>query len=89
MFRSITARLADRMSELVDEILVGDFDYVIDGDEVYADIDYDRIARECGTRVRQPAPLIDRDRRPGTVPARPAVCVSPVRPLPAAATRTN
>jgi hypothetical protein len=89
MFRSITARFADRMSDLVDEMLVGDFDYVIDGDEVYADIDYEWLARECGARVRSTPALTDRDRRPGTIPPRPAVCVSPVRPLTAAATRTN
>lgn len=89
MFRSITARFADRVSDLVDEMLVGDFDYVTDGDEVYADIDYERLARECGARVRSIPGIADRDRRPGTVAPRPAVCISPVRPLTAAATRSK
>ena len=33
MFRSVTSRLAARMSDLIDDMLVGDFDYIIDGDE--------------------------------------------------------
>jgi hypothetical protein len=80
------------MSDLIDDMLVGDFDYIVDGDDVYADIDYDRLARECGGRVRPaapPTPLINRDRRPGTVAAQPAVCFSPVRPLTAAGTRAS
>jgi hypothetical protein len=73
-------------------MLVGDFDYIVDGDDVYADIDYDRLARECGGRVRPaapPTPLINRDRRPGTVAVQPTVCTSPVRPLTAAAARVS
>ena len=89
MFRSITSRFADRVSDLVDEMLIGDFDYIVEGDELYADIDYERLASECGARVRLAPALTDRDRRPGTVPPRPAICVSPVRPLTAAATRAN
>jgi hypothetical protein len=80
------------MSDLIDDMLVGDFDYIVDGDDVYADIDYDRLARECGGRVRPaapPTPLINRDRRPGTVAVQPTVCTSPVRPLTAAAARVS
>jgi hypothetical protein len=79
------------MSDLVDDMLLGDFDYIVDGDEVYADVDYDRLTHECGGRVRPPAPpatLVTRDRRPGMVAAQPAVCTSPVLPLTAAAART-
>jgi hypothetical protein len=92
MFRSVTSRVAAHMSELIDDMLVGDFDYIVDGDEVYADIDYDRLSRECGGRVRPAAPstpLINRDRRPGTVAPQPAVCTSPMRPLTVAASRRS
>jgi hypothetical protein len=81
MFRATTLRLANRMSDLIDDMLVGDFDYIADGDEVYADVDYYRMTRECGARMRPAAEHVDRDRRPGTVPPAPAVCSSPVRPL--------
>jgi hypothetical protein len=80
------------MSDLIDDMLVGDFDYIVDGDDVYADIDYDRLTRECGGRVRAaapPTPVINRDRRPGQVAAQPTVCISPVRPLTAAGTRAS
>jgi len=92
MFRSVTSRLAAHMSELIDDMLVGDFEYIVDSDDVYADIDYFRLARECGGRVRPaapPMPLINRDRRPGTVAPQPTVCTSPVRPLTAAGTRAS
>jgi hypothetical protein len=80
------------MSDLIDDMLVGDFDYIVDGDDVYADIDYDRLALECGGRVRPATPptsLINRDRRLGTVTPQPTVCTSPVRPLTAAGARVS
>ena len=58
MFRSVTNNLALRISELIDDILVGDFDYILDGDELYADVDYFRKHPHHGPEQRpggQPA----------------------------------
>jgi hypothetical protein len=89
MFRSATARVAARMSDLIDDMLVGDFDYIVDGEDVYADIDYDRLSRECGARVRPAISFVDRDRRPGMVDAQPTVCTSPMWALTVAASRRS
>ena len=92
MFRSATNNFALRISDLIDDMLVGDFDYVLDGDELYADVDYYRKhphhADELswtpsagrGFGAQRAAAAGPKERRPGTVPARAAVCVSPARP---------
>jgi hypothetical protein len=91
MFRSATNNFAHRISELIDDMLVGDFDYILVGDELYADVDYYRkhphhageltwtpsAGRGFGPqRTTSAGP---NERRPGMVPARAAVCVSPAR----------
>jgi hypothetical protein len=72
-------------------MLVGDFDYIRDGDQIYADIDYFRAhphhagelawtpAAGRGIGPSRSASAGPRERRPGTVPARAAVCLSPAR----------
>lgn len=89
MFRSATNYLANRISDLVDDMLVGDFDYILDGDELYADVDYFRKhphhAAELswtpsagrGFGPQRTAVVGPKERRPGTAPARVASCVSP------------
>jgi hypothetical protein len=91
MFRSATNNFAHRISDLIDDMLVGDFDYILDGDELYADVDYYRKhphhageltwtpAAGRGFGPQRTAASGSKDRRPGTVPARTAECVSPVR----------
>ncbi|MCL2419351.1 MAG: hypothetical protein FWD04_08665 [Conexibacteraceae bacterium] len=72
------------MSDLIDDMLVGDFDYVYDGDDVYADVDYHRHepaltwtpAAGRGNGPQRPAFAGPVARRPGTVPAREPVCAS-------------
>lgn len=90
MFRSATTRFVHRLSDLIDDMLVGDFDYILDGDELYADVDYYRrhphhvpeltwtpaAGRGLGPQ-RSPA-AGPRERRPGTVDTRPAICLSPM-----------
>jgi len=89
MFRS-AIRFAALMSDLIDEMLVGDFDYIFDDDHVYADVDYHRAhphhealswtpAAGRGVGPQRPAVSGPKSRRPGTVPAQPAACVAPVR----------
>lgn len=102
MFRSTTTRLAHRVSDLIDDMLVGDFDYVLDGDDLYADVDYYRThphhveeltwtpAAGRGFGPQRSATAGPRERRPGVVPARAAVCITPlgasrIRPATAAA----
>ena len=89
MFRSATNNFTLRISDLIDDMLVGDFDYILDGDELYADVDYYRKhphhagelswtpAAGRGFGAQRSAFVGPRERRPGTVPAGPAVCVSP------------
>jgi hypothetical protein len=91
MFRSATIRLALRVSEVIDDMLVGDFDYILDGDRLYADVDYYREhphhdadltwtpAAGRGFGPQRTAAAGPSARRPGTVAARPAACASPVR----------
>jgi hypothetical protein len=89
MFRSANNNFAHRISDLIDDMLVGDFDYILDGDELYADVDYFRKhphhAGELtwtpsagrGVGPQRTAVAGPNERRPGMVPARSAVCVSP------------
>lgn len=91
MFRSATNNLALRISDLIDDMLVGDFEYIVDGEHVYADVDYYRRhphhAGELswtpsagrGFGAQRAAVAGPKERRPGTVPAQTAVCVSPAR----------
>jgi hypothetical protein len=91
MFRSATNNFTLRLSDLIDDMLVGDFDYVLDGEELYADVDYYRKhphhagelswtpAAGRGYGPQRAAVVGPKERRPGTVPASPAVCVSPAR----------
>jgi hypothetical protein len=43
MFRQRATRLAARLADAIDEMLVGDFDFIEDESGLYADVDYDRI----------------------------------------------
>jgi|SRR5579863_1236971 len=91
MFRSTTTRLAQRVSDLIDDMLVGDFDYILDGEDLYADVDYFRKhphhvadlswtpAAGRGLGPQRTAVSGPKERRPGTVAARAATCVSPAR----------
>jgi hypothetical protein len=91
MFRSATNNFAHRISDMIDDMLVGDFDYILDGEELYADVDYFRKhphhAGELtwtpsagrGFGPQRAATAGPKERRPGTVPARASACVSPVR----------
>jgi hypothetical protein len=91
MFRSVTNNFARRISDLIDDMLVGDFDYILDGEELYADVDYYRThphhaleltwtpAAGRGLGPQRAAVAGPKERRPGTVPARAAACVSPRR----------
>jgi hypothetical protein len=91
MFRSTTTRLAQRFSDLIDDMLVGDFDYILDGEDLYADVDYYREhphhvaeltwtpAAGRGLGPQRSAVGGPKERRPGTTAPRAATCVSPVR----------
>lgn len=91
MFRSATNNFALRISDLIDDMLLGDFDYILDGDELYADVDYYRThphhAAELtwtpsagrGFGPQRAARVGPKERRPGTVPSRTAACVSLAR----------
>lgn len=93
MFRSSTTRFVQRISDLIDDALVGDFEYIADGEHVYADVDYYREhPHHCPELTWTPAAgrgagpqrgilAGPQDRRPGTVAPRPPVCLSPVRPV--------
>ncbi len=91
MFREAIIHLATRLSAHIDDMLLGDFDYIAYGDRVYADVDYRRLRRHHPTPLSwTPAagrgfgpqrPLVAGpvSRRPGSVPERPVTCVSSVR----------
>lgn len=91
MFRSTTTRLAQRVSDLIDDMLVGDFDYISDGDKLYADVDYYRKhphhvadltwtpSAGRGFGPQRSAAGGPKERRPGAVASGAGVCVSPVR----------
>jgi hypothetical protein len=101
MFRSATKNLAARLGELLDDMLVGDFNYVVDGLDVLADVDYHRRhphhvtaltwtpAAGRGLGPQRHAVAGPRERRPGVVPTQPTVCLFPgssaTRPATAAA----
>jgi hypothetical protein len=54
MFRPTAAiRLAARVADVIDEMLVGDFDFVEDESGLYADVDYDR-NHPCVIELRTP-----------------------------------
>lgn len=88
MFRSATIRLATRISDLLDDMLVGDFEYVVHAAKLYADVDYFRehphhepkltwtpaAGRSFGPQ--RTAIAGPKARRPGGAPAPVAVCVS-------------
>ena len=63
------------MSDLIDDMLVGDYDYAVDGEHIYADIDYQR--RSDSQSLALGAPV----RRAGAVRPAEVVCVPPSRPL--------
>jgi hypothetical protein len=91
MFRSATTRLVHRISDLIDDMLVGDYIYMTDGEHVYADVDYYRKhphheaeltwtpAAGRGFGPQRAVTAGPKERRPGTVPTRPPACVSPAR----------
>jgi hypothetical protein len=53
MFRPTAIRLAARLAEAVDQLLIGDFDFIQDESGIYADVDYDRI-HPCRLELRAP-----------------------------------
>ncbi|HTW12847.1 MAG TPA: hypothetical protein VME01_08895 [Solirubrobacteraceae bacterium] len=61
MFRPAITRLTQRVADTIDDMLVGDFDYILDGGNVYADVDY---YREHPHRVVTQVPVT---RRPSCV----------------------
>jgi hypothetical protein len=63
MFRPKAIRLAARVADVIDEMLVGDFDFIEDESGLYADVDYERLhPRQLELR----APIV---RRPCNIPA--------------------
>jgi hypothetical protein len=73
MFRSVTSRVAGKVSDLIDDMLIGDYDYVIDGEHIYADVDYERHCASDALILGTP------QRRAGAVRAAELPCSSPVR----------
>jgi hypothetical protein len=59
MFSTTAIRLAARVADVIDEMLVGDFDYVEDESGLYADVDYDRTQPRPG-RVELRSPRVRR-----------------------------
>lgn len=53
MFRPLTTRLATRVADVIDEMLIGDFDFIEDESGLYADVDYDR-KDSCQIELRTP-----------------------------------
>jgi hypothetical protein len=88
MFRSASNHFAHRIGDLIDDMLVGDYDYILDGDELYADVDYyRRHPHHCdelswtpsagrGFGSQRAATVGPKERRPGTVPTRAVACVT-------------
>lgn len=76
---------------MIDDMLVGDFDYILDGDDLYADVDYYRKhphhedeltwtpSAGRGFGAQRSAAAGPKERRPGTVPAQATACASPGR----------
>jgi hypothetical protein len=46
-------RLAARVADAIDEMLIGDFDFIEDESGLYADVDYDR-THACHLELRAP-----------------------------------
>jgi hypothetical protein len=69
MFRPAVTHIAERIAEILDDALIGDFDYISDGEALYADIDYYRkhphrldlrtaiVRRQCNAETVAPAAL--------------------------------
>jgi hypothetical protein len=55
MFRSNATRIAQRISDVLDDMLLGDFDYVDTDAGLYADIDYDHA---YGTHLAAPDSML-------------------------------
>lgn len=89
MFRSSRNYIARHIADLIDDILVGDFGYILDGDDLYADVDYFRKhphrAPELswtpsagrGFGLQRAVIVGPKERRPGTAAARAAACARP------------
>lgn len=73
MFRSVTSKFAGRVSDLIDDMLIGDYDYVVVGEHTYADVDFERRCASDGLVASVP------QRRPGAVQAADVPCASPLR----------
>ena len=73
MFRLTATRLAARAADVIDEMLIGDFDFVEDESGLYADVDYDRI-HPRRLELRAPIP-----RRPCNAPAPAALTAAACR----------
>jgi hypothetical protein len=59
MFRPLLTQVTARVANVIDEMLLGDFDYIEDSTGLYADVDYYR-AHPHRRPIR-----ITHDRRPG------------------------
>jgi len=60
MFRRSATRVVEHLSDAIDDMLIGDFDYVVDGERLFADIDYERrrlerAAPQAAVARRRPA----------------------------------
>lgn len=90
MFRYITSSLARLLSDAIDDMLLGDYDYILVGNRLYADVDYFHAhPHHAGELTWTPAagrgfgpqrsvgvgPV---ERRAGSVPPSPGACL--VRP---------
>jgi hypothetical protein len=64
------------MSELIDDMLIGDYVYVIDGEHIYADVDFERRCAAEGL-------VLGVSQRRAGAAATDAHCSSPLRPAPA------
>jgi hypothetical protein len=53
MFRPTAIRLAARVADAIDEMLIGDFDFIEDESGLYADVDYGR-TDHCRLVLRTP-----------------------------------
>ena len=73
MFRPTAIRLAARVADVIDEMLVGDFDFIEDESGIYADVDYDRIHPR---RLEIRTPIVRRPCNAAPAPAAltPAAC---------------
>ncbi len=91
MFYSKAHRIAQHLADLIDDMLLGDYHYIFDGDRLYADVDYYREHPHhsaviswtpSGGRGSGPQRHIlagPTERRPGTICARTVACDAPSR----------